>query len=48
MPSTYENVLNNILHPNSERIYTDAYITNNGFGLAIIINHQTIAHKLLA
>ncbi|XP_060880770.1 uncharacterized protein LOC132952480 [Metopolophium dirhodum] len=48
MPSIYKNMLNNILqeHPNSVHIYTDASKTNDGVGLAMIINNQTIAYKL--
>jgi hypothetical protein len=42
-------LLKNILqkHPNANHIYTDASKTNNGIGLAIIINNQTIAYKFL-
>jgi hypothetical protein len=48
MPSLYTNLLKNILqeHPKCKHVYPDASKTNNGVGLAIIINNQTIAYKL--
>lgn len=48
MPYIFINMLKNILqeHTNSDYIYTDASKTNNGVGLAIIINDQIISYKL--
>ncbi|XP_025416330.1 uncharacterized protein LOC112687685 [Sipha flava] len=48
IPSIYKNMLQNILqeHPNSVQIYTDASKTNNGVGVAMIVNNQKITYKL--
>jgi len=41
-------MLQNILqeHPNSVQIYINASKTNNGVGLAVIVNNQKIIYKL--